>query len=220
MRSFVLASLSTASLTIVSGSWLFAADTAPSPSPRPSASPTAAPKTSPAPGAAAKPMPKASPSVAPPGHVYGNDDLPKPPSPPAVASPGPAGAGKGAVTNLKPAEMPPAPAEEPTPEPPYETTERYWQERAGSLRQTIADTERRITELEQKIGALRDDRSAANAMDPNREQHRQDAIAQAQADLERARADLGRQRQAWDALEEEARRKSVPPGWLRERPEQ
>jgi hypothetical protein len=53
-------------------------------------------------------------------------------------------------------------------------------------------------------------------MDPNREQSRQAQIAEAQADLERAKADVERARQAQTDLEEEARRKSIPPGWLRE----
>ncbi len=54
-------------------------------------------------------------------------------------------------------------------------------------------------------------------MDPNREQNRQAQLAQATADLERAKADVERAKQALTDLEEDARRKSIPPGWLRER---
>jgi chromosome segregation ATPase len=108
------------------------------------------------------------------------------------------------------------PTPEPTPEPLYETTQRYWQDRANVIRTAIDTDQRRIAELQEKIGQLRDDRGVNNAMDPNREQSRQAAIADAQAELERVRADLDRQRQAMSDLEDEARRKSIPPGWLRE----
>jgi predicted nucleic acid-binding Zn-ribbon protein len=52
-------------------------------------------------------------------------------------------------------------------------------------------------------------------MDPNREQTRQAEIAKAQAELEAVKAGLETSRQALAALEEEARRKGIPPGWLR-----
>jgi hypothetical protein len=53
-------------------------------------------------------------------------------------------------------------------------------------------------------------------MDPNREQTRRAEYAQVQAELELAKGQLERARQALVDLEEEARRKGVPPGWLRE----
>jgi hypothetical protein len=108
------------------------------------------------------------------------------------------------------------PTPEKTPEPPYETTQRYWEQRASGIRAAMAAAEARISDLQQKIDAERNDRGATNAMDPNREQNRQARIADLQAELERARAEVDRQRQAMSDLEEEARRKSVPPGWLRE----
>jgi len=52
-------------------------------------------------------------------------------------------------------------------------------------------------------------------MDPNREQTRQAEIAKAQAELEAVKAGLETSRQALAALEEDARRKGIPPGWLR-----
>ena len=61
----------------------------------------------------------------------------------------------------------------------------------------------------------RDDRTQANAMDPNREQTRQARIAEAQAEYDKAAADLARVQQSLADLAEEARRKSIPPGWVR-----
>jgi hypothetical protein len=146
--------------------------------------------------------------------VFTNEDLPVPPSPPAVASPGPAGTGRGTVTTL------PKSAELPTPSPdaaPSQAAqqEAEWRGRANALRDAIAAAEKSIPEIEDHIAALRNDRNPTNLMDPNREQNRQAEIANAQAQLEGVRAGLERSRQALADLEEEARRKGIPPGWLR-----
>jgi hypothetical protein len=148
--------------------------------------------------------------------VFTNEDLPAEPSPATIASPGPAGTGRGTVTTLpKTATTPgPTPTEAPVP---VEQSEPFWHERARAQRETISRTEKTISDLEQRIGELRDDRNPTNLMDPNREQTRQAQIAKAQADLEAAKASLEGARQALANLEEEARRKGIPPGWLSER---
>ena len=84
-------------------------------------------------------------------------------------------------------------------------------------RRAVERAEQRVPPIEQRIADLRNDRNPTNLMDPNREQNRQAQLAQAIADLERAKADVERARQALTDLEEDARRKSIPPGWLRER---
>jgi len=84
-------------------------------------------------------------------------------------------------------------------------------------RRAVDRAEQRVPPLEQRIADLRNDRNPTNLMDPNREQNRQAQLAQAIADLERAKAEVDRAKQALTDLEEEARRKSIPPGWLRER---
>jgi len=190
--------------------------------------PTASPSPKPSPRArslgevardkkTASPAAKTSPSPEPsPGRVFTNEDLPVQPSPPAIASPGPAGAGRGTVTTL------PKTAALPTPSPDAAAAEAaqqeiLWRGRADNLRFTIAATEKNIAELEDKIAAIRNDRSPTNLMDPNREQTRQAEMAKAQAQLESAQSALAAARQAQSDLEEEARRKGIPPGWLRER---
>ena len=172
---------------------------------------------------AASPAPKtAAPSPEPsPGHVFTNEDLPAQPSPPAIASPGPAGTGRGTVTKLPPTAVvaTPPPAGGSSSE--LETSraaaqeEAGWRGRATALRDAIGDAEKSIPEIEDRIAGLRNDRSPTNLMDPNREQTRQAEIAKAQAQLEAVKAGLETSRQALAALEEEARRKGIPSGWLR-----
>lgn len=194
------------------------ADT-PAPSPAPSPSPSRAARRS---ADARKPPAKAgSPAPKPgatkdPGHVFTNADLPEQPVAVPSPSPAPGGAGRGSVNVLGSAAAPPA---APSPSGPVspEMTESYWRERATERRREVGRAEQRVPPLEQRIADLRNDRNPTNVMDPNREQNRQAQLAQAIADLERAKADVERAKQALTDLEEDARRKSIPPGWLRER---
>jgi hypothetical protein len=169
---------------------------------------------------AASPATKTSPSPEP-GRVFTNEDLPVLPSPPAIASPGPAGTGRGTVTTLPPsaAGAPPRESSSRSSDVPVsrETAEQEsgWRGRAAALRDAISSAEKSIPQIEDRIAGLRNDRNPTNVMDPNREQKRQAEITAAQAELESVRAGLERSRQALADLEEEARRKSIPPGWLR-----
>lgn len=180
---------------------------APAPSPRPTAAPGKPAKASPA------PSPTASASPSPAGHVFTNEDLPAQPSPAAVASPGPAGTGRGTVTVL-PKTAGPSPTPKPV-EKEYDETEPFWRAQAESRRGAITAAEQKIADLENRITALRNDLSPTNVMDANREQSRQAQITQAMADLEGAKAELEAARQALADFEEGARRKGIPPGWLR-----
>jgi hypothetical protein len=195
--------------------------------------PKASPRPSPSPRAkslaevarekrAASPAAKtASPSPEPsPGHVFTNEDLPAQPSPPAIPSPG---TGRGTVTKLPPTAAVPA-----TPPPASNSSdlaasrsaaeeESGWRGRAKGLRDAVSSGEKTVMDLEGRIAELRNDRSPTNLMDPNREQTRQAEITKAQAALESAKAALEISRQGLADLEEEARRKGIPPGWLLER---
>jgi hypothetical protein len=190
------------------------ADTPPSPRPSPAPAASPAPKSHPPRKADAKPSPSPKPQ-----RVYTNEDLPKEPSPPPAAPAGSAPGGRGTVNVLPQISVPPAPAENAEPEPPVapEATEAYWRQRADERRGAISSGEQRVTELEQRISDLRMDRTTDNALDPNREQSRQAQITETQAELEGARAALESARRALTDLEDEARRKSIPPGWIRER---
>ena len=195
---------------------------APSPTPAPAkpaprthgtekSKPAKAGETTPATGLGAQEGKTASPT---PKRAFTNEDLPAPPSPVAIPSPG---TGRGSVTVLPKTAAPSVPA--PSQEPPVavELSEPFWQGRARAQREVIHTLEQAIPEIQNRIDALRNDRGPTNLMDPNREQNRRAQMAQAQADLEKAKADLERARKALDDLEEEARRKGILPGWLRER---
>jgi hypothetical protein len=149
--------------------------------------------------------------------VFTNEDLPAQPSPPAIASPGPAGAGRGTVTAPKTAATPtPFPMSTPDAAAAAQAAqEAGWRGRATALRDAISGAEKSIPAIEDRIAGLRSDRNPTNLMDPNREQNRQAEIAKAQAELESVKAGLETSRQALGNLEEEARRKGIPPGWLR-----
>jgi hypothetical protein len=152
-----------------------------------------------------------------PGHVFTNADLPEQPVAVPSPSPAPGGAGRGSVNVLGSAAVPPAaPSPSVAPVSP-EMTESYWREKVMERRRDVGRAEQRVPPIEQRIADLRNDRNPTNLMDPNREQNRQAQLAQAIADLERAKAEVDRAKQALTDLEEDARRKSIPPGWLRER---
>jgi hypothetical protein len=211
------------SLLVLTGAIASAADTPdpkPSPaaiaSPRPAAKPKPATlRTSPAP--AASPASQASPAkaaspAAPKERVYTNEDLPKEPSPAPSLKPG---TGRGTVTVIGPEGQAPVVVEEPAGPVEPEATEQFWRERADGIRNNISTIEQQMATLQERISELRNDRGQANAMDPNREQTRQARIAEAQAEYDRAAADLERVRQSLADLAEEARQKNIPPGWVR-----
>ena len=205
--------LSLTATAVLAAALFAAADT-------PKASPTPSPR-APAPKGkrSASPAPKAaSPSPEPstvPGHVFTNEDLPAQPSPAAIASPGPAGTGRGTVTRLPNSSDAPRSRSAPESGPAQAAEqEAEWRGRATALRDAISGAEKSIPEIEDRIAGLRNDRNPTNLMDPNREQHRQAEIAKAQAELESTKAALEASRQALANLEEEARRKGIPPGWL------
>lgn len=94
--------------------------------------------------------------------------------------------------------------------------EQRWRGRAAQARERVAAAEAQVVALEQRIAELRLDRGQGNLQDPNREQTRAAQITAAEKDLDAARTAAQTARQAQVDLEDEARRKSVPPGWLRE----
>ena len=189
-----------------------ASDTPPSPSPQP------APSVSPSPAARrrASPRPAESPrpprsiggleKKAPPANkVFGNEDLPSPSA--------------SAATTTAPA-TPVPPAFDPNRTNPGEggpSGELYWRRRANEQRERIHSADENVRQLEEKVAALRNDLNPTNVMDPNREFTRQAQIRETLAEIEQAKQAAADARQGMDQLEEEARHKGIPPGWLRER---
>jgi hypothetical protein len=91
-----------------------------------------------------------------------------------------------------------------------------WADRAESARDRIAQAEIRISVLEARIAQLRTDRGADGAMEPFRLQRIEADIRKAMEELEAANKELAAARAEQDKLFEEARRRGVPLGWLRE----
>lgn len=178
-----------------------------SPAPASPVPPSPAPKAKEAKPAKGVEAAKASPAPknTPPAKVLTNDDLEK------------AREGGAAVSVLKVEGIDAPPMDvagaEVTEASAAQTT---WRLRAQSTRTRISDAEARVADLEERLAALRNDMQPSNAMTAFREQERQAAIQARTEELEAARALLASARQAMADLEEEARKESVPPGWLRE----
>jgi hypothetical protein len=91
----------------------------------------------------------------------------------------------------------------------------YWRSESGNRRAAIEGARTQVGALETRLAELQNDLSPTNLADPNREQTRQAEIAKAREELDAARVALAEAEKSLADLEEEARRLSIPPGWLR-----
>jgi hypothetical protein len=137
-----------------------------------------------------------------PAPTYTNDDLPKSgaasPSPAKPASPQPRGEGDQGSSSQG------------------QQDEAAWRARARQARAEIRTADTRIETIQKRLNALLVDTSPTNVGDPFRLQTLEAERASARADLEQAKRGKEDALKALDDLQEEARRKNVPPGWLRE----
>lgn len=93
-----------------------------------------------------------------------------------------------------------------------------WVRRGEERRDAIADAQRRVDALTAELERSRLDMDPnAGVLDPSRMQTLEAQVAKLKADLEAAKQQLQQAKEAFAALEDEARRKGIPPGWLRER---
>jgi hypothetical protein len=158
--------------------------------------------------------------------VYTNDDLR--PVPATTAPPGPATAGSAPAAAV-PSPAAPSPAAAVTPAAdavpaassgaapagaPTVKDQAYWSGRMRQLRTQLERDETYVEALQSRINALTTD--FVNRDDPAQravvERDRQRAIAE----LDRLKLQIEDDKQAIADFEEEARRASVPPGWLRQ----
>ncbi len=95
--------------------------------------------------------------------------------------------------------------------------EASWRSRAREAREVRAAAEAKLAAAQAELAALDLDRqpSSTDLLDPNRLQARERAKTAARERVAEARAELAAGKQALEDLEEEARRKRIPPGWLR-----
>jgi len=94
------------------------------------------------------------------------------------------------------------------------TNEEYWRQKRAAADQRIAQAEAKVERVQSEINELdmafwrEADGVAQRGVIESEKNIRIDKLSQAQTELDEARAAL-------EALEEEARRNAVPPGWVR-----
>jgi hypothetical protein len=157
-------------------------------------------------------------AVKQPSKVYTNADLPSkpgttpPPSsttPPPLTPPAPKdGATKAAPEKPKADTETPAPAEPDTSKDPA-----YWHDRITTARTDVDRTQTYLDALQSRINALTTD--FVNRDDPAQRALIESDRRKAVAELDRLKGVLADQVKAVTDIEDEARRKGVPPGWLR-----
>jgi tetratricopeptide (TPR) repeat protein len=144
--------------------------------------------------AAAPPPPTASDRPAASGVVYTEEDLRR--------------AGTGRIAGAVPPQTPPAvvrPAADQLGE-----DRAIWRGKAAERKEAVRSAQQHVAEVEARVQDLQH-RAEQAAADPDvlRE------VAKAQEDLDSRREKLARAQRRWEELKDEARRKGLPPDWLR-----
>ncbi len=134
--------------------------------------------------------------------VYTNDDLVHVRDDSAAPVPAPAEAG------AKPA-VPAAPADTK----PDAKDEKYWRSRLAAAQQAISRNRVLLAALEARVNGLNTD--FVNMDDPFQRNVIQENLKTSMAELERVKQDIANGTKALTAIEDEARKANVPPGWLR-----
>jgi DNA repair exonuclease SbcCD ATPase subunit len=91
-----------------------------------------------------------------------------------------------------------------------------WREKAQEHRQAIAAAEASVKGIEERLAELTNDlqQNPGDLFDPSRLQKREAEKHKLLPELEAAKAELAAAKKALADLEEEARAKGIPPGWL------
>jgi hypothetical protein len=153
------------------------------------------------------------------GKVYTNDSLaaegqPAPPASPAppvaAAAPASPAAPPSQTTPPEPGPTTPAPSADAAAAP---KSEGEWRKRAASVREALSRAQIFAEALQSRINALSTD--FVNRDDPAQ----RDVVAaerqKALAELDRVKKEIQDHQKALTALQDEARRAGVPPGWVR-----
>lgn len=146
-------------------------------------------------------------SVRKPAKVYSNDDLRPDPTrgsqPPSI--------GSVSSSNASPANVSPsAPSTEPVAPP---RDQAYWSGRMRQLRESLQRSQIFLDSLQSRINALQTE--YVNRDDPAQRAKIEMDRNTALAEFEKVKKEIEDQTKAIAALEDEARRAGVPPGWLR-----
>jgi DNA repair exonuclease SbcCD ATPase subunit len=149
-----------------------------------------------------------------PNKPAADKDKERDPNLPAPANVSNVGAGEGSTRRVRP-NAPEATTNAGAPSV-SASDEAVWRSRAQQHREAVRNAEKAIQEAQDRLNALMSDLDVTNTADPNRLQTIEARKAEARASLDTARLNLAEAQKALQDLEEEARRSSVPPGWLRE----
>jgi hypothetical protein len=145
----------------------------------------------------------------PTGKVYTNKDLPESAKRPPVAAP-PQGqapaSGSAEATQAKEGDKP---AEKPA----AERDEAWWRTRMTQAREELRRNEAFAEALQTRINSLSAEFTSRD--DPFQRAKVGDDRDKTLAELARVKADIARTKQQIEDIEDEARKASVPPGWLR-----
>ena len=154
---------------------------------------------------------------------YGDDTLGKPTTPATAGTadkrlPTPLTASAG----TDPDQDPEAARKARNPEPSIDYGEGYWREQADQRRAAVQEAEAPVSELQKTLreeGGPMSPPQPGDALrhDPYRLLTIDERRVKLEADLKAAQAKLLEARRALDEFEELARRKGIPPGWLRAR---
>ena len=137
-----------------------------------------------------------------PTKVYTDKDLPKPTTPPPVASTAPPPAA------AVPAEQKP---EEAKPE--EQKDEAWWRARMTQAREALRRAQAFADALQSQINAMAAD--LVNRDDPYQRAKIADDRQKALAELQRVQSEVEQSKKEIADIEEEARHAGVPPGWIR-----
>jgi hypothetical protein len=153
-----------------------------------------------------------------PGKVYTNDTIRSEPAPAQAATqpataPAPAGAATPAAPDAAPAPDDPANGAAPAATSSGKKDETYWKKRIVAARDALDRSQTFADALQSRINALTTD--FASRDDPAQRAVIAADRQKALAELERVKQEIQQHTKAIAAVQEEARRAGVPPGWLR-----
>jgi hypothetical protein len=149
-------------------------------------------------------------TVTQPAKVYTNDDLKQAGNsapPPAPAQPGATPAAGAATAGSATTGQPAASADTSTKD------EKYWKDRITSAREALAHSKVLVDALQSRVNALTTD--FVNTSDPAQRAVVENNRNTALAEMDRLTKEIAKQTKAITDIDEEARKASVPAGWLR-----
>jgi hypothetical protein len=142
--------------------------------------------------------------------VYTNDDLVRVRDESSTTAPAPVpAAADTSASPATPATKPAAPAEAK----PDTRDEKYWRTRVAAAQQSLSRNKVLQSALEARVNGLNTD--FVNMDDPFQRNVIQQNLKTAMAELERVKQDIANGTKALTAIEDDARKANVPPGWLR-----